>query len=239
MYNSTYITLSRHTGLERHMQLVANNVANSNTHGFKADKMLFEEYLIDAGKEKLQFTNDRLTYMDFVPGTITQTGADFDLAIVGQGFFGIQTAQGERYTRNGNFIISGTGELMTANGDSVLNRDGGKIVFTSDDRKVEFRSDGKIVVDGDERGSLKVVGFVDENQLINTGNNLFDAGDATENTELAFNVIQGALENSNVNAVKELTQMIEVQRGFTGTANLMSSIDDLSRAMLHSLGKVE
>src|SRR6185312_9857675 len=124
MQNALLIGLSRQVALSRELDVVANNIANLNTTGFKADGSLFEEFLNSAARdesnERLSFVRDRATWTDMSPGGTDRTGNALDVAINGDGYFAVQTQRGVRYTRNGSFQINPTGQLVTAEGDPVL-----------------------------------------------------------------------------------------------------------------------
>ena len=153
MQNAQLIGLSRQVALSRELDVVANNIANLNTTGFKADGSLFEEFLsptaragnLSGADSKVSFVRDRGTWHDMSPGPIQSTGSPLDVAIDGKGFLVVQTPRGERYTRNGALQINGTGQLVTSDGNPVLG-DGGPIVFQPNDHQVQISQDGTISV---------------------------------------------------------------------------------------------
>lgn len=152
MENALLIGLSRQIALQRELEVVSNNVANLNTTGYKADGSVFEEYLMplargggDQGASRLSYVQDRATWHDFNPGPTRQTGNPLDVAIDGDAFLVVQTARGERYTRNGSLQINGTGELVTSAGDRVLG-EGGPIQLQNTDHDVSINPDGTITV---------------------------------------------------------------------------------------------
>src|SRR3982751_3671823 len=153
MENSLLVGLSRQMVLERQMDVVANNVANVNTNGYKADKSLFQEYLRTGAREDnfigsdraVSFVLDRGSYRDFTQGPAEQTKNPLDVAIDGGGFLVVQTAAGERYTRDGGLQINNQGQLVTAAGNPVLGNSG-PIVFQPTDKEVSIASDGNVTV---------------------------------------------------------------------------------------------
>src|SRR5882724_9666925 len=156
MENTLLVGLSRQMVLERQMDVVANNVANINTTGFKADNSMFERFLMPVALEnrfnapdrRLNFVNDRGTWRDIRPGGMQQTGNPLDVAIDGNAFLVVQTPNGERYTRNGALQINAQGQLVTTDGAQVLG-DNGPIVFQNTDRNVSISADGRVsVVEG-------------------------------------------------------------------------------------------
>src|SRR5476649_2951991 len=150
MQNSLLVGLSRQVALARELDVVANNIANINTTGFKADGSLFEEYLssparADVSGARVSFVRDRGTWHDLSAGTVEHTGNPLDVAIDGNAFLVVQTARGQRYTRNGSLSITGTGQLVTSNGDQVVG-DAGPITFQSTDHDLVISANGIITV---------------------------------------------------------------------------------------------
>src|ERR1700721_1496421 len=189
MENALLIGLSRQTMLDRQLDVVANNVANVNTAGFKADSSLFEEYLMSGAHEdnfvgsdrRLSYVQDRGTFRDFSQGAADQTKNPLDIAIDGGGFLVVQTAAGERYTRDGGLQLNGQGQLVTAAGNPVLGT-GGPIVLQATDHDVNVTPDGTITVqEGNShtdsiRGKLRLVSFADAQRLWKEGPNSFSGG---------------------------------------------------------------
>jgi flagellar basal-body rod protein FlgF len=182
MQNALLIGLSRQVALSRELDVVANNIANMNTTGFKADGSLFEEYLNSAARAadtRVSFVQDRATWIDMSAGALERTGNALDVAINGDGFFAVQTQRGVRYTRNGSFQINPSGQLVTAQGDPVLG-DGGPITFQPTDRQISISPDGTISVrEGNskadsQRGKLRLVSFANPRQLQKDGNGTFN-----------------------------------------------------------------
>ncbi len=190
MQNALLIGLSRQALLERQLDVVANNIANVNTNGFKADQSLFEEYLISGAHEdnfvgrdrRVSYVQDRGTYRDMSQGPVEQTKNPLDVAINGNGYLVVQTPAGERYTRDGNLHLSSTGQLVTSQGDAVLGN-AGPIQFQQTDHDVNIAPDGTItVLEGVApldalRGKLRVVSFADAQRLVKQGSEpLFGRG---------------------------------------------------------------
>ena len=251
MENSLLVGLSRQMVLERQMDVVANNIANVNTSGFKADKSLFQEYLKTGAHEDnfvgrdraVSFVLDSGTFKDFAQGPSEQTKNPLDVAIDGGGFLVVQTAAGERYTRDGGLQINNQGQLVTAAGDAVLGTSG-PIVFQPTDHDVSIAADGNIsVLEGvnridSVRGKLRVVSFADAQKLLKEGSNLFSAGTAAAQPDTASKVRQGFVEKSNVNSVTEMSRMIEVTRTYTQIANMLQQQSDLHKSAIEKLADV-
>jgi flagellar basal-body rod protein FlgF len=251
MENTLLIGLSRQTVLERQLDVVANNIANVNTAGFKSDQSLFEEYLMPGAHEdnfkaadrRVSFVQDRGTYRDFTQGPTEQTGNPLNVAISGNGFLVVQTAAGERYTRDGGLQMNNQGQLVTASGDPVLGTSG-PIVFQPTDHDINVSPDGTVtVVEGSGRtdslrGKLRLVSFTDAQKLLKEGANLFSGeGDAPQ-IDLKSQVQQGYIEKSNVNSVVEMSRMIEITRAYTQIATMLQQESDLHKSAIEKLADV-
>jgi flagellar basal-body rod protein FlgF/flagellar basal-body rod protein FlgG len=252
MENTLLIGLSRQVVLERQMDVVANNVANVNTNGFKADRSLFQEHLIPGAHEdnfvgrdrRLSFVHDRATFHDFSQGSAEQTKNPLDVAIDGGGFLVVQTPAGERYTRDGGLQINNQGQLVNVSGYPVLGSSG-PIVFQPTDKEISIATDGNVtVLEGTNRidsvrGKLRVVSFADAQKLLKEGSNLYAAGEGGGALpDTASRVRQGFIEKSNVNSVTEMSRMIEVTRTYTQISALLQQQSDLRRSAIEKLADV-
>jgi flagellar basal-body rod protein FlgF len=251
MENALLIGLSRQTILERQLDVVANNIANVNTSGFKADTSLFEEYLMPGAHEdnfvgsdrRLSYVQDRGTFRDLSQGPVAETKNPLDLAISGNGFLVVQTAAGERYTRDGGLQVNNQGQLVTASGNPVLGGSG-PIVLQPTDHDVNVSPDGTItVVEGtgrtdSVRGKLRLVSFADAQRLLKEGSNLYSASDGAAQADTKSQVQQGYIEKSNVNAVAEMSRMIEVTRAYTQIATMLQQESDLHKSAIEKLADV-
>jgi flagellar basal-body rod protein FlgF len=248
MENTVLVGLSRQIALRRELDVIANNLANLGTTGFKTESVLFEQHLSDAARtdhftvpqdRPVRFVLDRETRTDLSQGAFTQTGSRLDVAIDGEGFFAIDTPQGERYTRAGGFALSPTGELITPAGHPVLGT-AGPIVLDPNDTEITIARDGTISTREGERGRLRLVRFENPSQMIKQGDNLFAVNDdvAPLPVEPRTTVLQGSIEKSNVHSVLEIGRMIEVTRAYTSLASLMSRTDELRRTAIERLADV-
>ena len=249
MQNALLVGLSRQVALGRELDVVANNIANINTSGFKADGSLFEEYLSSSARSdqnsgRISFVRDRGTWHDMSAGPIEQTGNPLNVAIDGSAFLSVQTTRGERYTRNGALQINAQGELVTSEGDQVLG-DAGPIVFQPTDNSVTIGQDGTITVrQGNAktdslRGNLRLVSFTDASQLQKDGSSTFATiNGAQPQPAKGSRVIQGSLEKSNVRGVLEMSRMIELTRAYTQMATLLQQQSDLHKTAIQQLADV-
>jgi flagellar basal-body rod protein FlgF len=243
MENAQLVSLSRQIALQHQMDVVANNMANINTAGFKASDLMFEDYLMPeardndfAGTDSLvHFTQDWSTVHDMSAGSIEQTGNELDVALMGEGFLTVETAEGPRYTRSGSLAINAEGVLVDLNGNAVLGTSG-PITFDDSDIGITIGTDGTVATGNGSKGRLAIAQFTDPQILARDGDNYFSgpAGDAPVTTR----VMQGAIEKSNVSGVTELTTMIRVQRAYQSLAALMQRQDELRSSAIQTLGDV-
>jgi flagellar basal-body rod protein FlgF len=255
MENALLIGLSRQTALQRELDVVANNIANVNTTGFKADGAVFAEFLqtranselFAAPDRRMSFVQDSMSWHDMSQGTIQQTGGPLDVAIDGEGMMVVQTARGERYTRNGALQLNNIGELVTLAGDKVMG-DNGPIVLQPTDRDIAITKDGSINVrEGQSlnsdsmRGKLRLVTFANPQQLRKDGASTFAAPDGVAPTPLpdgSAHVVQGSIEKSNVRPVIEMSRMIELTRAYTQVATLLQQQGELRKNSIQQLAEV-
>ena len=252
MENMLLVGLSRQMTLERQMDVVANNVANVNTTGYKADRSLFEEFLNSRAHEdnfvgrdrRVSYVQDRGTFKDFSQGAAEQTKNPLDVAIDGGGFLVVQTPAGERYTRDGGLQINNQGQLVNASGYQVLGASG-PIVFQPTDHDITIAADGNVtVLEGvnridSVRGKLRLVSFADAQKLQKEGSNLYSAGaGAAAQPDATSRVRQGFIEKSNVNSVAEMSRMIEVTRAYTQISAMLQQQGDLRKSALEKLADV-
>lgn len=242
MDNTVYVGLSHQMALSRHLEVIANNIANMNTTAFKAERVSFREYLSDEtetavdGFEQLSFVYDVGVSRSLLEGEFVSTQAPLDFAIKGQGFFTVMTPSGEeRYTRNGNFALNGTGVLVTASGNPVLDIVGNEIVIDIQDSTFEVAHDGTISTSAGVIGRVNVVEFSDEAAMEKLGGGLFATAEAPRPAVNAH-IEQGMLENSNVTPILEITNMIDVLRNYQATSRLLKDYEDLQRRTVETLG---
>ncbi len=242
MENTSLVGLSRQIALQRELDVVANNIANLNTTGFKADNVVFHEHLMPAarsnafrgGDRRVSFVQDRATWLDLSQGPVQQTGNPLDVAISGNAFLAVQTPRGERYTRNGALQINSQGQLVTSEGLQVIGQNG-PIVFQPNDRDISIGIDGAISVrEGQnttdaQRGKLKLASFAAPRLLQKDGASTYmaPAGVTAQEPSLDAKVTQGAIEKSNVNSVVEMTRMVEITRTYTQIAQILQNQSDM------------
>jgi flagellar basal-body rod protein FlgF len=246
MENAVLIGLSRQMALQRQLDVLANNVANINTTGYKADTTVFEEYLMPVarhdhfpGRDRiLSYVHDRATVHDMGQGPTRPTNNPLDVAIDGEALIAVETPRGERYTRNGSFQINAQGELVTSEGYRVMG-DGGPIQFQANDRDITIARDGTISVPEGARGRLRLVTFANPQRLQKDSASTFAApADMPAQPAERVHVMQGFVEQSNVRGVVEMTRLIEVSRRYTSIASLLQQQGDLRRSAIERLAEV-
>lgn len=255
MDNALLIGLSRQTALQRELDVVANNIANVNTTGFKADGAVFAEYLnpratadqFASPDRRMSFVQDSMSWHDMSQGTVQQTGGPLDVAIDGDGMLVVQTARGERYTRAGSLQLNNIGEIVTLSGDKVMGENG-PIVLQATDRDISITKNGTIKVregqslnSDSTRGKLRLVTFANPQQLRKDGASTFAAPDGVQPTPLPdakAHVMQGAIEKSNVRPVIEMTRMIQLTRAYTEVATMLQQQGELRKNSLQQLSEV-
>ena len=245
MDNALYVGLSRQMVLKREMDIVANNIANADTNGFKFESLMTKETpgapaFTQGGPRPIKFVSADGVARDFSQGNLRRTDAPLDLAIEGQGFFKVTTKAGDRYTRDGHFRTDDTGRLTTQNGDTVADEGGGEITIDpTKPGEITISPDG-IVSQGTERiGKVGVFKFDSLSALEKTGDNLYqNASNQQASAATDAKVRQGMLESSNVNPIVQITKMIEVNRAYEQVTQMMSAQSDLSRSSVSRLGKL-
>ena len=222
MDNTTYIALSRQMALWKQMDIVSNNMANMNTSGYKQDNALFTSYLTKTpqaegvGSSPLFFTQDYADFQDFAEGSFKETGNVFDVAIKGDGFFCIETKDGEKYTRKGQFTLNEDGALTTTDGDVVLSESNTPLFFAPEETEITISESGDVITENGVIGRLKIATFADNQKLLKVAGVLFDnvEGNAVSFGSQNVRIAQGMIENSNVNAISEMTNLVKIQRSY-------------------------
>lgn len=237
MDNPGYVTLSRQSGLLKNMQVIANNIANMSTTGFRREGALFAEMVENAAGPggAMAETDARVRVTDFSQAALRRTGGDYDFAIEGDGFFLVETDEGQALTRSGAFIRNSDGSVVTAEGNRVLDEGGAPLFAPPEARSIAVATDGTLSADGQPVGRIGVVTVADLTALTRRGGNLFVTDQPLQPAPQAA-VFQGFTEESNVNPVREMTRMIEVQRAYELGQNFLSAEDERIRQAVRVMG---
>ncbi len=244
MQGASLILTSYQDSLNVAMNVIANNVANLNTTGFKRETVAFDSYLVQpTPKDSFEFALDEGTYRDVAQGSFVTTGNPLDIAVQGPGYFPVETDAGVRYTRAGAFQLDFEGNLVTASGEKVLDSGNQSINFPSDARDILIGGDGTISAKSGAGGTVTEVGrlavfeFKDEQALISVGSGFYIAAEKPEISETS-KIMQGAVEQSNVQGIEEMTRMIEVSRAYQRVARLLETDHQRRATAIQRLGKV-
>ena len=244
------------------MDVLANNMANLNNAGFKSDGVVFREIFppfdtnssVETRENTLVSPNDSsetvayvavdTIYTDHSQGIFQKTDNPLDLALEGDGFFEVDTPQGIRYTRNGNFRLDTEQHVVTQDGNFVLNSNQKKIKIRDTRGMITVGPDGTISVgdglDNQVAGKIRLVKFEDSKALAKEGNGVYKIMDNEVEPLLADNlrITQGALERSNVNSVEEMTNMITAIRAFEAYQKIIQTLDDADDKAVNSIGRI-
>lgn len=252
MESTQIIALSREAALRRQMDVVANNIANMNTTGFKGEQMMFVQHLVRSKggngltTPTLAYVRDIATMTDMHEGALKTTGNPLDVAITGgPGFFVVQTPQGQQhYTRNGRFQLDKTGKLVTAEGDAVLSTNNQPIYFAPTDERIAIASDGTISTNNGTTNNnnsiaqLQVVKFANPQRLKHMGGAQFSTNSNNPPQAVTnVHIVQGALEGSNVQPIYEMARMIDVHRTYDAVRQFIDREDSRERNMIQVMGQ--
>lgn len=239
MESPIYVLASQQDALDRQMQVVANNVANVNTSGYKTRGVLFEDYLKqpDPKAQGHHMVLDRGSFRNTNQGAMVKTDNPLDVAISGKGYFAVQTPQGIQYTRAGSFQIDTEGNLVTNDGYRVMSGGGQAIAIPENARQIAIGRDGTISTDVGDVGQLQAVTFDDENAMEQTYGGFYTTDQAPQvSTEAAM--MQGMVESSNVRPVEEMARVIEITRTYQRVSRLIEGENERLRGAIRTLGRV-
>lgn len=243
MEAGSYISLSLATAMRRDLDVTANNIANTNTSGFKAERIVFDSFVeIATEGEETEFVVDVGSYVDTRQGALSHTGNPLDVALNGPGWLSYRTVEGQVvYGRDGQLVISPEGNLQTLSGAQVLDSGGGPITLPPDLSEIMIASDGTISSTDGPLGQIGVFDVPSIQAYVRQGAGMFRAPDGiggdvapAENTE----VIQGSIEASNVQAVSEVIRLVDVQSAYKRANTLIENEDKLLRDAIRRLGRM-
>ena len=253
MNSGMYSALSGNLAAMKRLDTIANNLANAATNGFKQDRLTFDSVLagnrnppaVPPGTTADPVLLQERLQTDYSTGPVVQTGNPLDVALQGDGFFVVRTPDGVAYTRQGNFRLAADGTLVTANGYPLLSRAGGRPeegqpIRLNATGKPVVDSQGNITINGEPVGALAIYDFDKPYQLKKMGEACFTAGGgaAPRVAGAMTSVLQGALEQSNVNTVAEMVNMIDANRYFESCQRVVRSFDDMAAKAINDLARV-
>jgi flagellar basal-body rod protein FlgF len=246
MDTTTYVALSAQVALQKQLETVANNVANSNTAGFKADRPFFQSYLepLSGPGGGVSFVQDAATYIDRTSGPMEITSNPLDIALDGEGYLSVAGSQGTEYTRDGHLKVGPDGTLSDTSGRAVLGADGSPIQLPQGFQDVEIKSNGniKVTVDGRQQdiGQIGVFRPSNPNLVRKGGDGLLTAPQSEMQPATpddgGARVVQGSIEGSTVQPMKEIANMTELSRAYERLQTMMTNESDRERKMIDALG---
>lgn len=258
MNSGMYSALSGNLAAMKRLDVIASNLANVSTNGFKQDRLAFESVLagnqnppaVPPGRTADPVLLQERQLTDYSAGAQVQTGNALDVALQGDGFFVIKTPEGVAYTRQGNFRLSSDGTLVTSNGYPVLSKAGDQpeagqpirinAVGQDGGGKPVVDSQGNITLNGEAVGSLAIFDFAKPYQLTKGAGALFlaGAGATPQAAGPLTTVAQGALEQSNVDSISQMVQMVDASRYFETCQRAVRSFDDMASKAINDLARV-
>lgn len=238
METGLYVAISGQMALQKRMDTIANNVANANTTGFRAEKVRFESLVSQAQADPVAFASTGNTYLSKEAGALTRTGNLLDVAVQGDGWFSVATQNGPGYTRDGRMQVNANGELLSVTGERFLDIGGAPIVVNPRGGPIEIARDGMISQGGRQVSAIGLFRIAPEANLSRLENSVIQSDvrpqpvlDFTEN-----GVVQGYVEGSNVNAIQEITSLISVTRAFENITTAIGRADDILGQAIQEIG---
>jgi flagellar basal-body rod protein FlgF len=235
------LAASRLVAQQRAMDLTANNIANASTPGYRTERMQFSDYVDGQtgaapvpGIRSISYAQDRATYRESQPGSLSHTGNPFDIALGSDGYFTVNTKNGPRLTRDGRFGPMPDGTLADSSGNPVLDTNGKPIQLAATDTRVTIASDGAVSTENGQVGKIGVVSPADPMKMRAEGATSF-ISDGPTSPVAAPGIVQGAMEESNVQAVMEVTRMMNDVRQFQFVTQLIQAEGDRQQNAIDKL----
>jgi flagellar basal-body rod protein FlgF len=241
MQSGLYVGLSAQIALERRLNTISDNIANMNTAGFRSTEVKFDEVLSQTqndNRTKIAFVSQGSDYLSTRNGELEQTGNSLDFAVKGDAWFQIQSPQGPVLTRDGRFSMAINGDLISTQGYPVLDSGGGPIQLDPTAGSPKVGIDGRITQSGRNVGQIGVFTADVSKGFYRTDNSGVVTTDPPQPVvdTMGIGVMQGFIEQSNVNAIGEMTQLIQVNRSFESISSLMSTSEDTFSQAMKTLG---
>jgi len=237
MDTSTYIALSGEAAREQQMAVLANNIANMSTPGFKGERMLFAEYLANApGGSQIAYVTQDGNNHDMSEGPLKRTGNALDVALNGDGWLAVSTPNGTAYTRSGHFQLDPQGEIITSNGYQLQNDAGAPIVVPADSGPVTIGTDGTVATSQGTIGHIPVVNFANPQLMVAEANGLYDTTEAPQPVTTT-SIVQGSIEDSNVQPILAMTQLMNAADELKAAKTFSDAENDRLKNAIEQLGK--
>jgi flagellar basal-body rod protein FlgF len=237
MGSGIYISTAGAVAQDTALDVAANNIANASTTGYKAKRVTFGQALANTRSPDAAFAGVASTASDPSAGPLRHTDNPLDVALVGDGYFAINTPAGARYTRAGDFRLDAEGRLVNSAGLLARGVGGNEISIPEGSMQVSVDREGQVIADGDSVGQLEVTRFA-PGALVREGDNLYAAtGPAAAQDGDPAEVISGALEESNVNVVRGMVDLVKVSRTYESLMRIIQGYRDIDNAAARGLGR--
>jgi len=238
MQTASYVALSGQAVVGRNMDVLANNLANMSTTGYKEEQAVFQAYLKGGPDgQKIAYVKTTQTIRDLKQGDLVHTGNTLDTGIDGDGYFAISTANGTLYTRNGKFTLNPQRQLVTPAGDQVLDDQGAPITIPAGSGRITITDSGTIGTDLGPVAKIGLSRFGDRQQLQATSAGLYSAS-APPTPDTTSTIHQGTVESSNVQPIVEMTRLMKLQGAYSDTQNILETEDTRLKNAVDKLSKV-
>lgn len=237
MDSASIVSVTRQSGLKNELRIIANNIANAATTGFRREGMAFSEYVAQMEDQTgLSMARGNVRVMSADEGPLNHTGGTLDFAIQGEGYFQIETPDGPALSRAGSFLSGPAGEMMTPDGLRVLDEGGAPIFVPPDARNLRLTEDGTLSANGQAIARIGVVLPLDPTTLQHLGGALFSTAEGVEAIENPV-ILQGFVEGSNVDPIAEMARLIEVQHAYEAGQKFLDTEDERIRNVVSTLGR--
>ena len=238
MQTATYVALAHQTALESGMDVMANNLANLSTPAFKGESVLFSQYLQAApGGGQVAYVKDVGSRRDTKQGGLSETGNPLDTGIEGDGYYTVQTTDGQRYTRNGRFELDSGGNIVTSQGYKLLSDQGQPIVLPANTRRISIALDGQLSTETGPVGKIGISHFDNQQDLVGAADGLYVTNDQPT-PDTTSKLHQGTVEESNINAISALTKLMGLQKAYTGAEQIIDGEDTRIKNAIDKISRV-
>ena len=238
MESGLYVAVSGQIAAQRRLDTIAHNIANVNTPGFRAEEIKFESLISDAGKDPVAFSSSGETFFSRKSGSMVQTGNPLDIAVSGNAWLAVETPAGMAYTRDGRLQVSQEGQLRSINGYPIVDVSGAPIQVGPKEGPITISADGMISQKGVRVGAVGLFRLEEQAKLARYDNSAL-LSEIPGQPVVNFNEVsvqQGFLEESNVNAMMEMTNLITLTRNFEAVSSATDQFQDSLKEAIRKLG---
>ena len=238
MNDASSVALSAQLAVLHETDIIANNLANMSTTGYKGQHMAFAQFLSQTSDgTPIAYVQEQGVARDPSQGSLNTTGNRLDVAIRGEGYFTVQTPLGDRYTRNGHFQLDTSGQIVTSQGYPVLSEGGSPLIVPQGSGEITIGGDGSVSTLQGQVGKLGLVTFTDQQTLTETAGGYFTTSQSTQPAPEGTRVTQGSLEGSNIEPIIEITRLLSAQRNVDYTKTFVSTLATQTSTAIDHLGK--